>query len=168
MLHLYCGEGKGKTTSALGLAMRASGRGLRVLFVQFLKNGSGGEIENLKSLPNITYMVYNDISCFTFAMSETQKKECIAANNGMIKQAAERAADFDMFVFDELIGALDLGFADRVLVFDFLRNNPNKEIVLTGRKPDSELLETADYVSEIKSIKHPYNKGIKAREGIEF
>lgn len=177
MVHIYCGDGKGKTTAATGLALRALGSGKRVLFVQFFKNGDSAEIAPLKALPNLTYLK-TDAAYHRFALMSDAEK--IAANDGyhaLLEKAialtlgAGAATAFDLVVLDEAISCYNYGFLakDTLLSFCEKANGVTDfEVVLTGRDPDEALLALGDYVSEIQKIKHPYDHGVLARKGIEF
>lgn len=170
LVHIYCGEGKGKTTCSVGLTVRACGYGLHVLFMQFLKSGDSSELKILKSLPGIDVLGTKPIKKFSFQMTEEEKAETRQVN-------AEQFADmvrmlendhYDMLVLDEVLGAIEAGLLDDQLIVNFLKNRPEQlEVVMTGRYPTEELEELADYVSRIDKVKHPYDKGIPARAGIE-
>ncbi|MCC8059231.1 MAG: cob(I)yrinic acid a,c-diamide adenosyltransferase [Clostridiales bacterium] len=171
LVHIYCGDGKGKTSAALGLAVRAAGRGLRVLIVRFLKNDDSGEVPVLGGIPGVTVLPCARSFGFVFRMSEEEKQEAAIWFGGLFGDACERAVreDYDVLVCDELVGACSLGMVDETAVLDFLQNRPEKlEVVLTGRGPSQKLLELADYVSEITMRKHPYTAGVAARRGIEY
>jgi len=170
-IHIYCGDGKGKTTAALGLALRAAGWGLRILLVQFLKNQDTGEIKSLKKISQITVLGGKDNGVlFSWQMTTGQKEQCRADHDENLKQAINSAGagQVDLLILDEIIPAWNLNLVDRVLFLDFLKDKPEElEVVLTGRDPAPELIELADYVSEIKKIRHPFDNGLKARNGIE-
>ena len=170
LIHIYCGDGKGKTTAALGLGLRAWGRGFKVILVQFLKSSASGEIEALSGLENYTILRGKKGSSFSFAMSEEERKETEQMHNENLQIAIELAYAnaCDLLILDEGIGAVNRQLLDRKMLFHFIRNKPEKlEIVLTGRNPDQEFLELADYVTEMKKIKHPYDQGLGARVGVE-
>ncbi len=165
MLHIYCGDGKGKTTAALGLALRAAGSGMRVCIIQFLKGAPTSELHTLARIPEITVKRCDRDYGFTFSMDETTKEQLTACHNRLLEYAMW--CDCDLLILDEFFPAYTQNLLDRTLaarlVFGW-----QKEIVLTGRDPDESFLARADYVSEIHAVKHPYTKGISAREGIEF
>ncbi len=149
LIHIYTGDGKGKTTAALGLILRASGRGLHVVLGQFLKGRETGELHTLSLLPGVTVFRGKPLTKFSLA------SYC-------------RQEETDLLVLDEVIGACGTHLLDESLLIDFLKHKPEHlEVVMTGRNPSPELLELADYVSEICKRKHPFDKGIPAREGIE-
>jgi len=168
LVHIYCGDGKGKTTASIGLSIRSAGSGMKVLFVQFFKNGNSNEIALLKKIDHITCLHSPKTFGRFVNMNDKQKKEAEESYRDLFQEAIERSAEFDMIVFDELISAYNYNMIDKNLVCEFIKENRKLEIVLTGRNPEIELLNLADYVSEIKKIKHPYDKGEKARKGIEF
>ena len=170
MIHLYCGEGKGKTTAALGLTIRALGSGFKVVFVQFLKNQATGELAVLDGLQGITVLRGKEGSGFSFSMTEEEKEKTRLLHTENLKAAIELAASekCDMLILDEAVGAYSRDLIDRTLLEDFVRNKPERlELILTGRNPAEWMIECADYVSEIKKVKHPYDRGIPARTGIE-
>lgn len=171
MIHIYCGDGKGKTTAAMGLAARMAGDRKRVHIIQFLKGSPSGEIDFLASCRDtklITVSRCDKDYGFFPNMSDTQKQEITQIHNKNLNEALSGIESFDMLILDEIFAALELGLADAGTVKQIMENCKNTELVLTGRNPDSYFLEKADYVSEIKKVKHPYDKGIKARKGIEF
>ena len=170
-IHIYTGDGKGKTSAATGLAVRFAGAGGRVLFAQFLKDGKSGELSVLQSIDGIDVDVCRECFGFSFSMSEETREKAGAVYAEYLQRILERAADedFGLLVLDEIIATYNQGFIDRQFLLDFLKNKPDElEVVMTGRNPANELLELADYVSEIRKIKHPYDQGILARKGIEF
>lgn len=170
LVHIYCGDGKGKTTAALGLAMRAAGRGFKVLLVQFMKSQDTGELKTLKKIPEVTVLRSKEKIGFSFTMTDEQKKRCKQIHDDVWQRGLEicETEQIDLLVLDEIISAYNTGLVDQAGILSFLRAKPDHlEIVLTGRDPADELLEIADYVSEIKKIKHPFDKGIQARIGIE-
>ena len=169
MIHLYYGEGKGKTTAACGLAVRAAGSGMRVLFTQFFKDGSSSEVGVLASLPNVTVKLPPVYFGRFKMMTEAQKLETGSCYTGFLKSIVELAADHDLIVLDEIVSAYGYGMVDGEELIGFLRREGNKrEIVLTGRGPARELIELADYATEMRKEKHPYDRGEPARKGIEF
>jgi cob(I)alamin adenosyltransferase len=167
-IHIYAGDGKGKTTAAIGLAVRAQGAGLKVLFVQFLKGQQTSELEPLKKI-GVTVMRTDSIKKFIPYMTEQEKKDCMQGQQHCFKEAIKQFGEYDVVIFDEAVGAVTTGMLPLIDVINMINTKPeNIELILTGRQPPAELVELADYVSEIKAIKHPYEKGIKARKGIEY
>lgn len=170
LVHIYCGEGKGKTTCSVGLSVRACGYGLHVLFMQFLKSGDSSELKILKSLPGIDVLGMKPIKKFSFQMTEEEKAETRRINAEQFADMVKMLENdhYDMLVLDEVLGAIEAGLLDDQLIVNFLKNRPEQlEVVMTGRYPTEELEELADYVSRIDKVKHPYDKGIPARAGIE-
>lgn len=165
MLHLYWGNGKGKTTAAMGLALRALGHGQRVVIVQFLKDGTSGEIAPLRAAGAAVYACPN--AKFTWLMDEADKAAAREASTRALGQAL--AELFDLLVLDEACAALKSGILDEALLrraVAFAKNG--REVVLTGRDPAPWLQEAADYSTEMRAHKHPYADGIAAREGVEY
>lgn len=167
LLHIYCGEGKGKTTAALGLALRASGAGMKVCFLQLMKGGKTSELESLKLLPNIKVIRCDRHYPFFKNMTEADKADITVCHNELLEEAF--SGGFDMVIVDEFNSSYRYELMDRELaqklIFDGLKS---AEVILTGREPNKKFTDAADYISEIQCIKHPYEKGITARKGIEF
>lgn len=167
-VHLYCGDGKGKTTCSMGLLVRVAGSGKRVLLYQFMKDNSSSERKILSHIPNITVLPGDEKVMFTFQMTKEQKEQKKTENDAMLNKIFGMMKDYDMVVLDEAIYAIGSGVLSEEIVFDVLDHRPeNVEIVLSGRGPSDELIQRADYVSEIKKIKHPFDQGVKSRMGIE-
>ena len=165
MLHLYWGDGKGKTTAAMGLALRALGHGRRVVVVQFLKDGTSGEIAPLRAAGAAVYACPN--AKFTWLMDEADKAAAREASARALGQAL--AEPFDLLVLDEACAALKSGILDEALLrraVAFAKNG--REVVLTGRHPAPWLQDAADYSTEMRAHKHPYADGVAAREGVEY
>ena len=170
LIHIYCGDGKGKTTAAVGLAVRCAGRGNKVLLVQFLKSRDSGELYSLAKLPDIEVMRGKESKKFTFQMNEEEKHALLIEHNKMFEQVLAKIKNggYSLLILDEVIGALNAKVFEMPKLIEFLRHKPeNLEVVLTGRNPAPELVEIADYVSEMRKVKHPMDKGLMAREGIE-
>ena len=171
LVHIYTGDGKGKTTAAVGLGIRAYGRGFKVLMVQFLKGAETGEIHTLKKLePNFVLLRGTETKKFTWNMTEEELKQTKKEQENIFDATvnAAKGGNWDMIILDEAISAVAVGMLDMDAVVKFVKAKPEKlELVLTGRNASQELLELADYVSEIKMVKHPMQKGIAARKGIE-
>ncbi len=170
LIHIYTGDGKGKTTAAMGLILRASGRGLHVVLGQFLKGRPTGELKSLALLPGVEVFRGKPITKFSFQMTEAEKAQVLESHNVFIKELIDhcRKEPVDLLVLDEVIGACGTGLLDENLLIDFLKTKPEHlEVVMTGRNPSPAMIELADYVSEICKRKHPFEKGIPARVGIE-
>lgn len=171
MIHIYSGKGKGKTTAAVGLAVRAAGAGMRVHFCQFLKNGSSSEINVLRGLENVTVRYCEECSKFTFQMNEEEKIIVKNAHNKLLNEINRLICSdsVDVVVIDEIFGAYNSMLVDKKEVRNIVINCPEHiELILTGRSPASIFRKYADYYSVIRAVKHPYNNGITARKGIEY
>lgn len=166
-VHVYTGDGKGKTTAAIGLAIRAAGAGLKVLFAQFIKGGVYSEIAALRALAgNITVRQYGR---GRFIKGEPCQEDIDAAKRGLteVKQALSDGS-YDVVVLDEANIAIQFNlFGVEKLVELIACKPPNVELVVTGRYAHPFLLDCADVVTEMKEVKHYYQKGITARVGIE-
>ncbi len=167
IVHVYTGDGKGKTTASVGLAVRAKSRGLRVLFSQFFKDTTGGELELLESL-SITVKRYREVKSPLFHPQidlETLKKAVREALNEITNLSYE----FDLIIIDEFNCLLKEGILETEEAIEFLQRLPEgRDVVLTGRGAPQELIQLADYVTEMTPLKHPYEKGLSARKGIEY
>ena len=171
MIHIISGNGKGKTSAAVGLAVRAAGAGLKVAFFQFLKDGRSSEIAVLKAIDGISVRCCEECRKFTYEMDESEKKAVIKSQRVMMNEAAAllREQTVDMLVLDEFFAAYNTGFIDREAADSLVFGCPdNVELVLTGREPAEKFCKAADYHSEIRSLKNPYDKGTQARRGIEY
>lgn len=170
LVHVYCGDGKGKTTAAMGLLIRAAGVGKQCVLVQFMKDTPSGELESLKKL-GIPVLRGKQGSAFFSEMTEEEKQNTVKGHNQALKKAFELACEgkCDLLVLDEACSALRYGMLDEALLKQALYEKPEGlELVLTGRDPADFILERADYVTEMCKRKHPYDAGILARKGIEF
>ena len=171
IIHIYCGDGKGKTTAATGLAVRAAGSGMKVLFARFLKNENSAELCVLDQIPGIEVIHLPKSYGFYNTQSEEEKAETKQMYEELWKYALDRAKNgaCDMLVMDEFMAADRYGLIPHEEAIQFLKEKPEGlEVVLTGRDPSDELLELADYISEVKMVRHPFEKGIRARKGIEY
>ena len=178
MIHAYYGNGKGKTTAAVGLAIRAAGAGRRVLFAQFLKSGQTSELNILEKIPNIECLAVAKMQGFLFEKTEAEKEQII---NDIKKQlqgieewikivsANSGSDDKILVVMDEVLHCLKMSVIDEEkFIESILRIGQQTEIVLTGAEPSAKLNCHLDYVTEMVSHKHPYERGIAARPGIEY
>ena len=171
LIHIYCGDGKGKTTAAIGLIVRAAGHGRRVMLVQFLKSGLSGEIIPLKQLDGVRVIAGQITAKFSNQMNEQERAETLQLHQQHLQQAvaAAVAGELDLLVMDEAMGAITAGLLSKDDLLEFLRHNPkNLEVVLTGRNPSDDIMELADYISEMKCLRHPYERGFPPREGVEY
>ena len=171
LIHLYYGDGKGKTTAALGLALRAAGCGKNVVIVEFIKNWSCGEHNSLTQLSNVKFFRGKAAGGkFIHEMNDEEKQETKASQDESLKNALELvdANQCDLLILDEAIDAHKLGVLDAEILEELIYNKPDHlELVITGHNPDERLLNHADYVTEMVKRKHPYDEGIAARKGIE-
>ena len=170
LIHLYCGDGKGKTTAAVGLSVRAAGAGKRVLFAQFLKDGSSSELNVLRALQNVEVACCTQNFGFFKAMDGQTKAAARRAYTALLEETLQKSADgVALLVLDEAVAACNHGLIEEARLLDFLHHKPEDlEVVLTGREPSQHLLDAADYVTEMKKRAHPFDKGVSARLGIEF
>ena len=199
MIQLYTGDGKGKTTAAVGQAVRAAGSGYRVMFCQFMKGGETGELEVLKELSQVEiYRCEREFPFFN-AMTDRDKEEITEIHNAIIRNIIRRLDGLNntgnisvngsgavglMVVLDEITYPLNWGLIDVSLFKDLVgkvkalyngrsgdsgeESLSRIELVLTGRDPDRFILENADYITEMKKLRHPFDWGIQARKGIEY
>jgi cob(I)alamin adenosyltransferase len=166
-VQVYTGNGKGKTTAAIGLAVRAAGAGMKVYFCQFLKGQNSSELNSLQQLKDhIEIRHFGNESFVTGIPSESDLN--VAMDGFEEGVNAVMSGAYDLVVLDEINYAIYLNLIKLQSVVQLIRNKPDKvEIVLTGRNAAKEIIECADLVSEIKEIKHYFNKGVVARIGIE-
>lgn len=170
MIHIYCGDGKGKSTCAMGLALRSTGRGNQVVIAQFLKDGNTGERIAWGKHEGVTLLPVPEKMKFIFAMNETEKAATRAEMTALFDRAANlvREGKCQLLVLDELCSAVTTGMVPLERVTAFLDEGHQAEIVLTGRDPEPALQERADYITEMKKLKHPYDQGAAARKGVEW
>lgn len=168
-IHIYYGDGKGKTTAAAGLALRAAGRGLRVLFVQFLKDNDSGERKAMRQISNITCYQGRAEEKFVFQMSAEEKEQTRKYCESVLDNVTAEAENYDVIILDEVICAIQTMVLDEQKLLEIISRKPEAtELVLTGNSPSEELLKRADYVTQMVKIKHPYDQGMIARKGIEL
>ncbi len=169
LIQVYTGDGKGKTTAALGLALRAAGRGAKIAFVQFMKGSPVyGEIISLAMLPGVVHVRTGRAHCI-FKGDETQE-DFAEARRGL-ETAADfmRSGEYDLVVLDERNGAVEFGHLKAEEVASALKEKAEEtEVVLTGRNAPEIFISMANLVTEMKEIKHPYREGVTARAGIEY
>ncbi len=172
LTHVYYGNGKGKTTAALGLGMRAWGCGLQVVLVQFLKDFSTGELKALAQLPGFTVLRGKAKGkLFSRDMSEEEKAATTFIHEANLKQALSlvNTGKCDLLILDEAFDAYQLGLLGDAILRPLIEEKPGElELVITGHAPVEWVLNRADYVTEMVKQKHPYDRGIGARRGIEF
>jgi cob(I)alamin adenosyltransferase len=169
LVQVYTGEGKGKTSAAFGLALRAIGRGLKVYIIQFIKGGFDyGELYIIGRLPNIELKAFGTGK---FVTEKPPRKEDIKHAEDALQLAEKvvESGEYDVVILDEINVALNLKLIKIEGVLELMKNKPKHvELVLTGRYATKEIVEVADLVTEMREIKHPFNKGFQARKGIEY
>lgn len=169
MLQIYYGDGKGKTTAAFGLALRAAGRGRRVVIAQFLKSEDSGERRSMETVPHVLLLPLPEQLPFVRNMTTVERAEYEEYAGRLLDDTAMLAVKNSVLILDEVLGAIETDILPAGEIDDFLAKLPeNCEVVLTGRHAPKELLEKADYITEFRAVRHPFEKGIAAREGIEF
>lgn len=171
LLMVNTGDGKGKTTAALGVLMRAAGRGMKCCLIQFMKskNDRYGEHEALEQLGVEIHTMGDG---FTWDTNDPAQDIKTSEETWALCVEKMRSGEYDLLVFDELVYVLDYKFLDTEKVLDEIREvrteQPNLHIIATGRNASEKLIAAADLVTEMKEIKHPFHVGIYAQQGIEF
>jgi cob(I)alamin adenosyltransferase len=166
-VQVYTGDGKGKTTAALGLALRAAGAGMRVFLVRFLKTGNSSELAALERFADlVTVRSYGRAG---FIRGEPAPEDIERARNGFTEvRAAVASGAYPLVILDEVNVAVHLGLLPAEEVLDLMDERPGHvELVLTGRQADPRIVERADLVTEMREVKHPYHAGVPARKGID-
>lgn len=165
MKHLYFGDGKGKTTAAVGIAVRAAGSNLKVLFVQFLKTEFSGERHVLSHTENVTLTLCPADLKFTFQMNEKEKAQAAKIFKGIFDHSVTLALTekYDMVVFDEIIDAINAEMLTESEVVEFITNAPSSmEIIMTGHNPSQKMIDLCDYVTEFKKSSTPMTEASPA------
>lgn len=170
LIQVYTGDGKGKTTASIGQAIRAKGHKFKVCFVYFFKNPKDfpyGEVELLKGLGiEVVNFVPQHPHFYKNITAEQIREECLKAIES-IKEIFQKG--YDMLILDEILITIRDGFLKEEEILDLLEKKPESlEIILTGRGATKKIIERADLVTEMKKIKHPFNRGVKGRKGIEY
>jgi cob(I)alamin adenosyltransferase len=169
LVQVYTGNGKGKTSAAFGLALRAVGRGLKVYIVQFIKGGFDyGELYVVDKIPNLKLKAFGRGK---FVTEKPAEKEDVKLAEEALKFAQEvvKSGEYDIVILDEINVAMNLKLIETEAVLELIRNKPKQvELLLTGRYSPNEIIKVADLVTEMKDIKHPFNCGNQARKGIEY
>jgi len=166
-IHIYYGEGVGKTTRAVGLCTRAAGKGLGVVFVQFMKSGTSSEVAVFRQLPNVEYYCPGK---HPFILSKGPGP-IHYRHAAQALDRARRAAEepIQLLICDEILNTLIFGILPKEDLLDLIERCRSKvDLVMTGRHAPREIIEAADYVTELIQVKHPYYKGVRARKGIEY
>jgi len=171
LIHVYTGDGKGKTTASVGLSVRALAHGLKVCYAYFNKkpaNYGNTEVDLLDKLGAIIYGTDAQHPSFDKSVTHAKHREITKRNFKKLRHFIEKN-DFDLLVIDELLISVRDGFLEEEDILNFFNNKPKKlELVLTGRGATDKIMDKADYVSNVQMIKHPYQKGLNSRKGIEF
>lgn len=169
LVQVYTGDGKGKTSAAFGVVLRAVGRGFRVFVVQFIKGGFDyGELYSVKHLPNIELRAFGRGE-FVTQVPPDEKDVKLAGEAFALAEKVVKSGEWDFVVLDEVNVAVHLGLLDVKDVVRLVKEKPaHVELVLTGRYAPREVVEVADLVTEMKEVKHPFRQGVKPRKGVEF
>ncbi|MBO1263481.1 cob(I)yrinic acid a,c-diamide adenosyltransferase [Proteiniclasticum sp. SCR006] len=170
-VQIYTGEGKGKTTAALGLSFRAAGRGKKVLFVQFLKGIRTGEEVSMGQNEQITHLKLAETVRFFHTLSEEEQGALKSKVKGEWIELMKRieTEPMDILVLDEIMAAMHHGLVEEADVIKLLETRPpHMEVILTGRDPSDRLMQKADLVTEMVNCRHYYSKGVSSRVGIEY
>ncbi|MEA4925793.1 MAG: cob(I)yrinic acid a,c-diamide adenosyltransferase [Syntrophomonadaceae bacterium] len=174
LIHVYTGPGKGKTTAAIGQAVRSLGAGMRVIMVNFLKNPNSSEFNALNRLsPEFKYIIGNqEPRGFYWQLSEDQKKAAgqdYRLTWGRVKEIVDRH-QCELLILDEIMAVIEYGILTVDSVIEIMKQSRKAhiELILTGRNAPTEIMLEADLVTEMIEIKHPFKKGIRARRGIEY
>ena len=168
-IHVYTGNGKGKTTAAIGLAVRGAGAGLKIYFLQFMKEFPYSEIESLKSFPKHILLEQSGGDDFVLRKENPPQEEIFKAKNALKKAESLMASEkYDIIILDEICVSIYFKLLTVHEVLEVIKKKPfDVELVLTGRYCPQELIDAADLVTEMKEIKHYYAQGISSRKGIE-
>ena len=169
LAQVYTGNGKGKTSAAFGLALRAVGRGMRVFMIQFIKGGFDyGELYVVDKLPNLTLKAFGRGKFVTEKPARKEDGE-LASEALALAEETVKGGRYDVVILDEVNVALSLKLISLEKVLQLIKEKPKHvELVLTGRDAPEEIVEAADLVTEMREVKHPYKKGFPARKGIEY
>ena len=171
-IHIYCGDGKGKTTASIGLSVRACGRGWPVVLSQFLKGSTSGELKVLTTLPNYHYVPAPSATCkFVFQMNDAEKSVCREQVRQHFADTAAAVAQYHarLLVMDEVLDAVALGMLPDEELAAFLKSRPQElEVVMTGRAPTPCTEPLADYITRMEKVRHPFDRGLNARIGVEY
>jgi len=170
LILLYTGNGKGKTTAALGQVLRAAGHGFKVAIIQFIKNMENtGEIKAAKKIFADHLEIFPMGSGFTWDAKDQDELRQAAEKGWALAKEKINSGQYCMVILDELTYTLNYGLLDQEEVVSFLEQKPESlHIIITGRDANDELIDLADLVTEMKEIKHPYQNGVKATKGIEY
>lgn len=167
-IHLYFGYGKGKTTAAMGLCLRAAGAGKRVLIYQFLKDNTSNERNVLKTISNLTCLEGLSHEKFIWDMTEEEKKDKNIFYKKKLEQIRQMEPEYDVIFLDELLDTVSYGILEEEVLLQYMKEKADQtELIITGHEKHEKVIDLADYVTEMKKIKHPFDEGCTEREGIE-
>ncbi|EGT3616417.1 cob(I)yrinic acid a,c-diamide adenosyltransferase [Clostridium perfringens] len=170
-VQVYTGNGKGKTTAAMGLAFRAAGDGMEVKVIQFLKSWKTGELEAAKKFENLEILRFEKVKGFTWELNEEQLAQLkleVRVGFDFVKDLIKNR-ECDILILDEIMATISAGFIEEDEIIELIDKKPkDMELILTGRNVPEKIMDKADLITEMKEIKHYYKKGVPAREGIEF
>lgn len=167
-IHVYTGPGKGKTTAALGLGLRAAGAGFKVYMIQFMKGRRYSELDAIENLPNFT-IVQHGRDEFVNKENPEQIDVDLAQEGFAHAKDVIKNGKYDMVILDEINVAIDFNLINLEDVIKLVEDKPEKlELILTGRYAHPEIMKIADLVTEMLEIKHPYQQGVEARKGVDF
>lgn len=166
LVHIYTGDGKGKTTAALGLALRAAGHNMKVVFIQFLKGQLCGEHFFVSKYHPFDIIQISSGDIFTKSQEQLRQE---AQQTLVVARQEILSGKYDLVILDEIFAAINQGFITIHQVLELLDEKPSStELVMTGRKAPPEIVQRADLVTEMLMIKHPFTEGFSARRGIEY
>jgi cob(I)alamin adenosyltransferase len=167
-VHVYTGPGKGKTTAALGLGLRAAGAGFKVHMVQFMKGRRYCELDGIEKIPNFSFSQHGRDEFVNKEKPDKIDIDLAKKGFSFSKDIIENKK-YDLVILDEINVAVDYNLIDIHDIIKLIKNKPeNLEMVLTGRAAHPEIVKMADYVTEMLEIKHPYQQGVEARKGVDF
>jgi cob(I)alamin adenosyltransferase len=170
-VQIYTGNGKGKTTAAMGLALRAAGHGFKVKIVQFLKGGVTGELNSIQYLETVELLRVSDAQKYVWSLSEEEKRAMQERSKEMLERISVwfKNDEIDVLILDEIMAAIRYDIVTLEDILSLLKKRPNTiEVIMTGRDAPCELCDMADLISEINDRKHYFEAGVPARMGIEF
>jgi len=169
LVQVYTGDGKGKTSAAFGLALRAVGRGLKVYIIQFIKGGFDyGELYIVEKIPNLKLATFGR-GRFVTEVPPSEEDSKLAREALELAKKVVKSGEYDVVVLDEVNVALNLKMISLGEVIDLIKNKPKHvELILTGRYAPVQIIDAADLVTEMREVKHPYAQGVPPRKGIEF
>ncbi len=168
-IHIYYGDGKGKTSAAVGVAVRAAGAGLQVLFFQFLKGNDASERNVLEQVDGITVLYGQDMDKKVRNLNSDERVQLRKYDNKALDEIVKFCTHFDVLILDEVLTALELKLISEEKLVSFLKHKPRGlEIVLTGERVTEKVIEQGDYITRMRKVRHPADQGKLPRKGIEY